>query len=162
MVQEKNHGENWFRIRINGGTIELTRQYIVCSVHFINLLKKLIIVPVSFFVCVQRNAKAPDFKHKETGEALWLNESPTWVLPKLPPVKKKQESIVQQTLIETLCPCKELQVFTKSTVSIQFALIEFPIDLYFLSQQTQYNSFQWIWYKNQIRSKMNILHKCFN
>ncbi|KAL1205275.1 Protein OSB2 [Cardamine amara subsp. amara] len=42
----------------------------------------------------KRNAKAPDFKHKETGEALWLNESPTWVLPKLPPVKKKQESIV--------------------------------------------------------------------
>ncbi|CAN8325346.1 unnamed protein product [Cochlearia groenlandica] len=40
---------------------------------------------------VKRNAKAPDFKHKETGEALWLNESPTWVLPKLPPVKKKQE-----------------------------------------------------------------------
>ncbi|ESQ55363.1 hypothetical protein EUTSA_v10025547mg [Eutrema salsugineum] len=40
----------------------------------------------------KRNAKAPDFKHKETGEALWLNESPTWVLPKLPPpVKKKQE-----------------------------------------------------------------------
>ncbi|XP_006282647.2 protein OSB2, chloroplastic isoform X1 [Capsella rubella] len=42
----------------------------------------------------KRNAKAPDFKHKETGEALWLNESPTWLLPKLPPVKKKQESIV--------------------------------------------------------------------
>ncbi|XP_010434332.1 PREDICTED: protein OSB2, chloroplastic isoform X2 [Camelina sativa] len=43
----------------------------------------------------KRNAKAPDFKHKETGEALWLNESPTWVLPKLPPpVKKRQESIV--------------------------------------------------------------------
>ncbi|VVB12333.1 unnamed protein product [Arabis nemorensis] len=42
----------------------------------------------------KRNAKAPDFKHKETGEALWLNESPTWVLSRLPPVKKKQESIV--------------------------------------------------------------------
>jgi hypothetical protein len=40
----------------------------------------------------KRNAKAPDFKHKETGEALWLNESPTWVLPQLPPpVKRKQE-----------------------------------------------------------------------
>ncbi|KAL0890045.1 hypothetical protein Bca101_014028 [Brassica carinata] len=42
----------------------------------------------------KRNAKAPDFKHKETGEALWLNESPTWVLSKLPPVKKRQEITV--------------------------------------------------------------------
>ncbi|KAF3594279.1 hypothetical protein DY000_02026945 [Brassica cretica] len=42
----------------------------------------------------KRNAKAPDFKHKETGEALWLNESPIWVLSKLPPVKKRQEITV--------------------------------------------------------------------
>lgn len=39
----------------------------------------------------KRNLKAPDFKHKETGEALWLNESPTWVLSELPPLKKKQD-----------------------------------------------------------------------
>ncbi|VVB07955.1 unnamed protein product [Arabis nemorensis] len=37
------------------------------------------------------NPKAPDFKHKETGEALWMTDSPTWVLSKLPPLKKNQE-----------------------------------------------------------------------
>lgn len=31
--------------------------------------------------------KAPDFKHKDTGEALWLSSSPAWVLSKLPPIK---------------------------------------------------------------------------
>jgi hypothetical protein len=35
------------------------------------------------------NAKAPDFKHKDTGEALWLNDSPAWVLSKLPPLRSK-------------------------------------------------------------------------
>lgn len=38
----------------------------------------------------QRNARYPDFKHKETGEGLWLESSPSWVLPKLPPLKPKQ------------------------------------------------------------------------
>jgi len=38
----------------------------------------------------QRNEKAPDFKHKETGEGLWLGSSPSWVLDKLPPVKPKK------------------------------------------------------------------------
>ncbi|KAF7813927.1 protein OSB2, chloroplastic-like [Senna tora] len=38
----------------------------------------------------KRNGRAPDFKHKETGEALWLNRSPSWVLTKLPPLKPKQ------------------------------------------------------------------------
>ncbi|ESQ39565.1 hypothetical protein EUTSA_v10000889mg [Eutrema salsugineum] len=37
------------------------------------------------------NVKAPDFKHRETGEALWMTDSPTWVLSKLPPLKKTQE-----------------------------------------------------------------------
>ncbi|EXB42196.1 hypothetical protein L484_001276 [Morus notabilis] len=35
---------------------------------------------------------SPDFKHKETGEGLWLRSSPTWVLSKLPPPKSKQDS----------------------------------------------------------------------
>ncbi|CAJ1951622.1 unnamed protein product [Sphenostylis stenocarpa] len=49
----------------------------------------------------KRNEKAPDFKHKETGEGLWLNSSPSWVLEKLPPVKPKQrvETGVKQTLV---------------------------------------------------------------
>ncbi|TKY44506.1 OSB3 [Spatholobus suberectus] len=49
----------------------------------------------------KRNEKAPDFKHKETGEVLWLNASPSWVLAKLPPVKPKQsvETGRKQTLV---------------------------------------------------------------
>ncbi|CAA0836474.1 Protein OSB2- chloroplastic [Striga hermonthica] len=35
----------------------------------------------------KRNPKAPDFVHKVTSEALWLNGSPSWVLSKLPPVR---------------------------------------------------------------------------
>ncbi|KAL2502783.1 Protein OSB3 [Forsythia ovata] len=35
----------------------------------------------------KRNPKQPDFKHKETGEVLWLNSSPDWVLSRLPPLK---------------------------------------------------------------------------
>jgi hypothetical protein len=35
----------------------------------------------------KRNVRAPDFKHKETGEGLWLSGSPAWVLPKLPALK---------------------------------------------------------------------------
>ncbi|KAJ7973711.1 Protein OSB3, chloroplastic/mitochondrial [Quillaja saponaria] len=33
------------------------------------------------------NKRSPDFKHKETGEALWLTNSPSWVMSKLPPFK---------------------------------------------------------------------------
>ncbi|XP_027359050.1 protein OSB2, chloroplastic-like [Abrus precatorius] len=49
----------------------------------------------------KRNAKAPDFKHKDTGEVLWLNGSPSWVLPKLPPPKPKQsvETGKRRTLV---------------------------------------------------------------
>ncbi|XP_010494530.1 PREDICTED: protein OSB3, chloroplastic/mitochondrial [Camelina sativa] len=42
----------------------------------------------------KRTPKYPDFKHKETGEGLWINNSPTWALSKLPPLKKNQESPV--------------------------------------------------------------------
>ncbi|KAG2304107.1 hypothetical protein Bca52824_032758 [Brassica carinata] len=37
----------------------------------------------------KRNEKAPDFKHKETGLSLWLNDSPSWVIERLPPPKSK-------------------------------------------------------------------------
>ncbi|KAF3452711.1 hypothetical protein FNV43_RR03144 [Rhamnella rubrinervis] len=33
----------------------------------------------------------PDFKHKDTGVALWLSSSPAWVLHKLPPPKMKKD-----------------------------------------------------------------------
>ncbi|XP_057979851.1 protein OSB2, chloroplastic-like [Malania oleifera] len=36
--------------------------------------------------------KSPDFKHKDTGEALWLSDSPAWVLSKLPAIKTKQDA----------------------------------------------------------------------
>lgn len=36
----------------------------------------------------KRSPKAPDFKHKDTGEALWLSpKTPSWVTDALPPVK---------------------------------------------------------------------------
>ncbi|KAL0316258.1 UNVERIFIED_CONTAM: protein OSB2, chloroplastic [Sesamum radiatum] len=31
--------------------------------------------------------KSPDFKHKETGDALWLSNIPDWALSRLPPLK---------------------------------------------------------------------------
>ncbi|CAI9098067.1 OLC1v1034628C1 [Oldenlandia corymbosa var. corymbosa] len=37
----------------------------------------------------KKNPKGPDFTHKETKEALWLNSAPNWVLPKLPEPKEK-------------------------------------------------------------------------
>lgn len=43
----------------------------------------------SCFLYLQIKERSPDFKHKETGEALWLSDSPTWVLSKLPPPKSK-------------------------------------------------------------------------
>ncbi|XP_020870883.1 protein OSB4, chloroplastic isoform X2 [Arabidopsis lyrata subsp. lyrata] len=41
----------------------------------------------------KRHPKAPDFKHKETGVGLWLSDSPSWVLEKLPPPKSKTSDI---------------------------------------------------------------------
>lgn len=35
----------------------------------------------------KKNPKAPDFKHKDLGTALWLSDSPAWALSKLPPQK---------------------------------------------------------------------------
>ncbi|XP_073142638.1 protein OSB2, chloroplastic-like [Henckelia pumila] len=40
----------------------------------------------------KKNPKAPDFKHKETGEVLWLNRSPDWALSRLPPLRDGQIS----------------------------------------------------------------------
>ncbi|KAF4393882.1 hypothetical protein F8388_018373 [Cannabis sativa] len=37
----------------------------------------------------KKNERAPDFKHKETGEGLWLSSSPIWVQSKLQPPKTK-------------------------------------------------------------------------
>ncbi|XP_034214513.1 protein OSB4, chloroplastic-like isoform X2 [Prunus dulcis] len=45
----------------------------------------------------KRNKNGPDFKHKETGEALWLSSSPAWVLPKLPPLRTKQAVTIGNT-----------------------------------------------------------------
>ncbi|ESQ33734.1 hypothetical protein EUTSA_v10008085mg [Eutrema salsugineum] len=37
----------------------------------------------------KRHPKSPDFKHKETGVVLWLSNSPSWVIERLPPPKSK-------------------------------------------------------------------------
>ncbi|MED6148545.1 hypothetical protein PIB30_054108 [Stylosanthes scabra] len=47
----------------------------------------------------KRNPKAPDFKHKETGEGLWLNNAPSWVSSKLPPIKPKQSAEFGKKLV---------------------------------------------------------------
>ncbi|KAL5773530.1 hypothetical protein ACOSP7_013127 [Xanthoceras sorbifolium] len=39
------------------------------------------------------NQKSPDFKHKETGEGLWLDNSPAWVLSKLPSPRSRQKAV---------------------------------------------------------------------
>lgn len=41
----------------------------------------------------QFNKNAPDFKHKDSGEGLWLDSAPDWVLPKLPePAKNTKDA----------------------------------------------------------------------
>ncbi|KAM0912314.1 hypothetical protein ACQ4PT_012981 [Festuca glaucescens] len=41
----------------------------------------------------KRSPKAPDFKHKDTGEAIWLNtKTPSWVTDALPPAKASMGS----------------------------------------------------------------------
>lgn len=41
----------------------------------------------------KRSPKAPDFKHKDTGEAIWLNtRTPSWVTDALPPAKASMGS----------------------------------------------------------------------
>ncbi|KAJ0788446.1 putative primosome PriB/single-strand DNA-binding, nucleic acid-binding protein [Helianthus annuus] len=37
----------------------------------------------------KRNVKGPDFKNKDTGEALWLTDAPSWALSSLPPLATK-------------------------------------------------------------------------
>ncbi|XAR53160.1 hypothetical protein NMG60_11021590 [Bertholletia excelsa] len=41
--------------------------------------------------------RSPDFRHKVTSEALWLSDSPAWVLSGLPPLKSKQTGAVTIT-----------------------------------------------------------------
>ncbi|GAA0147655.1 DNA metabolism protein [Lithospermum erythrorhizon] len=37
------------------------------------------------------NVRAPDFRNKETGDALWLDSSPEWAFSQLPPLKNEQD-----------------------------------------------------------------------
>lgn len=37
----------------------------------------------------KRNPRGPDFKHKDTGEVLWLSSAPAWAKVELPPLKHK-------------------------------------------------------------------------
>ncbi|KAF8083120.1 hypothetical protein N665_0791s0017 [Sinapis alba] len=50
------------------------------------------------------NVKAPDFKHKNSGEAQWMTDSPTWILSKLPPLKKNQKQPLMPNTISTPTP----------------------------------------------------------
>ncbi|GER41353.1 organellar single-stranded DNA binding protein 3 [Striga asiatica] len=41
----------------------------------------------------KKNPRSPDFKHKETGEGLWLSNMPEWALSRLPQSKDGKKSI---------------------------------------------------------------------
>ncbi|KAK6126198.1 hypothetical protein DH2020_040079 [Rehmannia glutinosa] len=41
----------------------------------------------------KRNPRAPDFKHKETGEGLWLSDTPDWALSRLPVLKDSKMNL---------------------------------------------------------------------
>ena len=47
---------------------------------------------------MQRNSKAPDFKHKDTGEALWIEgwNNPSWVKSQLAVLDAKMNSVRDQ------------------------------------------------------------------
>ncbi|CAA0842904.1 Protein OSB3- chloroplastic/mitochondrial [Striga hermonthica] len=45
----------------------------------------------------KKNPRSPDFKHKETGEGLWLNDMPEWALSRLPQSKAKGSEGVGET-----------------------------------------------------------------
>ncbi|KAL6977782.1 hypothetical protein U1Q18_026568 [Sarracenia purpurea var. burkii] len=45
---------------------------------------------------VKFNVKSPDFKHKDTGEGLWLSSSPSWVSSRLPPLKAKHTASIDK------------------------------------------------------------------
>lgn len=59
------------------------------SVLFVFVLEKYVMYPSLYFNVVashiQRNPKYPDFKHKDTGEALWIEgrNNPPWVKAQL-------------------------------------------------------------------------------
>ncbi|KAL0333342.1 UNVERIFIED_CONTAM: protein OSB2, chloroplastic [Sesamum angustifolium] len=46
--------------------------------------------------------KSPDFKHKETGDALWLSNIPDWALSRLPPLKDGRSTSDGKRNTETL------------------------------------------------------------
>lgn len=55
-------------------------------------------IPVCFLTSLrcgssfsQLKEKSPDFRHKETGQGLWLDGLPSWVLAKLPPIKAHED-----------------------------------------------------------------------
>ncbi|GER43478.1 organellar single-stranded DNA binding protein 3 [Striga asiatica] len=41
----------------------------------------------------KKNPRSPDFKHKETGEGLWLRDVPEWALSRLPQSKDWKQSV---------------------------------------------------------------------
>ncbi|KAF8396289.1 hypothetical protein HHK36_017904 [Tetracentron sinense] len=60
------------------------------------------------------NKRSPDFKPKDTCEGLWLDRSPAWVLPKLPPATKpKQDGAVGKRDTFLSYDFQEANTFTK-------------------------------------------------
>ncbi|KAL2229414.1 protein OSB3, chloroplastic/mitochondrial [Sesamum indicum] len=50
----------------------------------------------------KRYPKSPDFKHKETGDVLWLSDIPDWALSRLPPLRDGRSTSDGKRNTETL------------------------------------------------------------
>lgn len=86
--------DKWWDNRSN--KVTLVSELFVCLLLLLDVIFFLMVYIMLYWILFtgfmvpfdyQRNKRAPDFKHKETGEVLWLDGSPSWVLSKLPPLK---------------------------------------------------------------------------
>ncbi|XP_020698793.1 protein OSB3, chloroplastic/mitochondrial isoform X2 [Dendrobium catenatum] len=71
----------------SGSTTKVTKSKFAKSACQDDLWKRLIENPKQWWDNRSSKLKPtyPDFKHKDDGDALWLNSAPSWVLPMLPP-----------------------------------------------------------------------------
>lgn len=72
------------------------------QLHDLIVIKNVMLYPLNFksiLLCdLQKNPKYPDFKHKDTGEALWVEGryNPSWVKSQLAILDSRMESFRDQ------------------------------------------------------------------
>lgn len=99
--QLRNYGKLSLQILLNGGIIEKIRYtYIHTYIHHIHITYYTFKIEIDKLVNIitQRSPKYPDFKHKDTGEALWVEGryNPSWVKSQLSILDSRMESFQQQ------------------------------------------------------------------